>query len=109
IFGGLEGAYNFFKKMNSFYQPLVCEIHSLDEIEVAKKLNIKHLMLDNFSPSDISKAISLKESFMTYEVSGGINLQTLESYLIEGVDAISVGSITYNAPSVDLSLKYYKK
>jgi nicotinate-nucleotide pyrophosphorylase (carboxylating) len=43
---------------------------------------------------------------MTYEVSGGLNLGTMSNYLIEGVDALSMGSITYSAPRVDLSLKF---
>lgn len=109
ILGGLERAQAFFKDMHTFYQPIVCEIHSLQELEEAKKLKLKHLMLDNFTPSEIKKAIELKEDNMTYEISGGINLKNLEDYCIRGVDAISVGSITYNAPHVDLSLKYFKK
>ncbi|MFT6603990.1 MAG: nicotinate-nucleotide pyrophosphorylase (carboxylating), partial [Bacteriovoracaceae bacterium] len=43
---------------------------------------------------------------VTYEVSGGITLDTIDNYLLPGVDAISVGRITYGAPPVDISLKY---
>jgi nicotinate-nucleotide pyrophosphorylase (carboxylating) len=43
---------------------------------------------------------------MTYEVSGGIKFDNLSDYLIEGVDAISLGSLTYSAPRVDISLKF---
>ena len=63
-------------------------------------------MLDNFSPSEVAEAIKLKKENTTYEVSGGISLDTIDTYLIEGVDAISVGKITYGAPPVDISLKY---
>jgi nicotinate-nucleotide pyrophosphorylase (carboxylating) len=63
-------------------------------------------MLDNFSPDDIRKAATLKKSGMTYEVSGGIKLDNLDQYLIEGVDAISLGSLIYSAPRVDISLKF---
>ena len=108
-FGGLNGAVEFFKKMNSFYQPLIIEIHSLEELKEAKSLGLKHLMLDNFSPAMIQEAISLKEETMTFEASGGINLENITDYLIKGLDAISMGGITYNAPHVDLSLKYYAK
>lgn len=109
MLGGLKGAIDFFKKMNSFYQPVIIEIHSLEELNEAIELGLKHLMLDNFSPEMIHKAIAMKTNTMTYEVSGGINLKNIESYLIKGVDAISMGGITYNAPHVDLSLKYYAK
>ena len=63
-------------------------------------------MLDNFTPEVIREAVKLKKPNMTYEVSGGINLSNLESYLIYGVDAISLGALTYSAPRVDISLKF---
>ncbi|MDC1174619.1 carboxylating nicotinate-nucleotide diphosphorylase [Bacteriovoracaceae bacterium] len=109
FFGGVEQAINFFKDQGSFYNPIELEVHDLDELIEAQELNIKHVMLDNFSPEDIRKAVSVKNESMTYEVSGGVNLENLESYLIDGVDAISVGKLTYGAPPVDISLKYEKK
>ncbi len=63
-------------------------------------------MLDNFSPEDVKKAILLKDDEMTFEVSGGITLENLKDYLIEGIDAISTSQITTSAPKVDISLKY---
>ncbi|MGK0367717.1 MAG: nicotinate-nucleotide pyrophosphorylase (carboxylating) [Thermoproteota archaeon] len=106
FFGGLDQAIKFFKEIGSFYNSMVVEIHSLIELKEAMELGVKHVMLDNFAPDDIREAVKIKNSEMTYEVSGGIRLDTLESFLIEGVDAISVGSITYAAPHVDISLKY---
>jgi nicotinate-nucleotide pyrophosphorylase (carboxylating) len=106
FFGGLKEAIDFFKSQNAFYTPMVVEIHSLDELNQAIEFGVQHVMLDNFEPDMIKEAIKIKPNKMTYEVSGGITLETLDNYLIEGVDAISVGSITYNAPRVDISLKY---
>lgn len=109
FFGGLDKALDFFNGMKTFYNPIVVEIHDLAELEVASRLGVKHLMLDNFSPGDIRKAVEVKLEGQTYEVSGGISLDNIENYLIDGVDAISSGSLTYNAPHVDISLKYKKK
>jgi nicotinate-nucleotide pyrophosphorylase (carboxylating) len=109
FFGGLENAIQFFKSMNSFYNPLIVEIHSLLELKEAMNLDIKHVMLDNFSPEMIKEAVALKKAGVTFEVSGGIRLENIESYLISGVDAISVGALTYDAPAVDISFKYEKK
>ena len=39
------------------------------------------------------------------EASGGINLSTIRSYAVTGVDMISVGALTHSVPSLDLSLK----
>lgn len=104
--GGLKGAWKFFQDQGAFYNNTVVEIHSLDELEEALGLGCRHLMLDNFSPATISSATKLKSEGVTFEVSGGITLNTLEDYLIEGVDALSIGSLTYSAPRVDLSLKF---
>lgn len=106
FFGGLKEALNYFDSINSFYTPVIVEIHSLEELKAGLELNIKHFMLDNFTPDQIKDAIKIKKEGITYEVSGGITLDSLDSFLIEGVDAISAGSITYNAPHRDISLKY---
>lgn len=106
FFGGLKQALEYFENINSFYTPIIVEIHSLEELKAGLELNIKHFMLDNFSPAQIEDAVKIKKEGVTYEVSGGIGLHNLQDYLIDGVDAISSGSVTYNAPHVDISLKY---
>ncbi|MBT3981577.1 MAG: carboxylating nicotinate-nucleotide diphosphorylase [Bacteriovoracaceae bacterium] len=106
FFGSLKDALEFFNKMGSFYNSIVVEIHNTSELEEAISLGVKHVMLDNFSPEQVSEAISLKRDSMTFEVSGGINLENIKNYLISGVDGISIGKITYDAPSVDISLKF---
>jgi len=108
FFGGVSGAVSFFRNMNSMYKEIELEIHDLKELQDGIDQGIRHFMLDNFSQDEIKNAISLKRDAMTYEVSGGIKLETIDSYLIDGIDAISIGSITYGAPPVDISLKYKK-
>lgn len=104
--GGLKGAYDFFLQQGAFYNSIIAEIHDLNELKQAQILGIQNVMLDNFSPEQIHEAVKLKKSNMTYEVSGGIKLENLEKYLIEGIDAISLGALTYSAPRVDISLKF---
>lgn len=105
-FGGIEPAVSFFKSVGAFYQDMVVEVHNLEELDQALKLGLRHLMLDNFRPEIVREALNQKAPGVTYEISGGINLSNIKNYCIEGVDAISIGSITYGAPKVDLSLKY---
>lgn len=105
-FGGLRQAVEFFNSMQVFYNSMVVEIHDLEELKEAIQLGVQHVMLDNFTPDRIREAVKMKPTNMTYEVSGGVRLETLDSFLIEGVDAISIGAITYDAPHVDISLKY---
>lgn len=109
IFGGLKEALNFFQSLKGFYQPIVVEIHDLDELKLAIELGVKHAMLDNFTHEDIQIAIKMKKAGMTYEVSGGITLETISDYAIEGIDAASMGSLTSYPAKVDMSLKFEKK
>ena len=50
----------------------------------------------------------MKSSNMTFEVSGGMNLDNIDSYLIKGVDAISVGCLTHSPHLIDISMKFKK-
>lgn len=109
FFGGLDKAIEFFNNVGAYYNNMVVEIHSIEELKAAQQLGVKHVMLDNFSPELIKEAVKIKESGMTYEVSGGLNLESIKSYIIDGVDAFSIGALTYGAPHVDLSLKYKRK
>lgn len=105
FFGGLPAAWNYFQSMQTFYQNIIVEIHSIDELKTAFDLGVKNVMLDNFSAEDLQKAIEIKKIGVTYEVSGGVNLQTLPSFLLNGIDAISIGALTHSAPHIDLSMK----
>lgn len=104
--GGLKGAFEFFQSQGTFYNNIIAEIHDLKELNDALHLGIRHVMLDNFSAAQIKEAVKMKKPGMTFEVSGGIRLETVKDFLIPGVDALSVGSLTYSAPRVDISLKY---
>ena len=83
------------------------EVRNIDELnQVLAVGNVDRIMLDNFSPSDISKALKLipRDKFET-EASGGINEDTIRAYAETGVDFISCGALTHSYQSLDLSLK----
>jgi nicotinate-nucleotide pyrophosphorylase (carboxylating) len=80
------------------------EVESLAELEVAIESGADIVMLDNFSPHDIIRAVEITDSRVKLEVSGGINEENLDEYLIAGVDYISLGSLTHSAKAFDLSL-----
>lgn len=105
VFGSVDKAITFFQKLQTAYTPLLVEIHHLNEIELVQNMGVKYLMLDNFSPEDVRTALALKKDSTTYEVSGGITLKNISNYLIEGVDAISLGCLTQAPPPVDIALK----
>jgi nicotinate-nucleotide pyrophosphorylase (carboxylating) len=83
------------------------EVRNIDELnQVLAVGNVDRIMLDNFSPAEISEALKLipRNKFET-EASGGINGDTIRAYAETGVDFISSGALTHSYQSLDLSLK----
>ena len=80
------------------------EVKNITELKEAVSAGAEVIMLDNFSPDQVREAVKLKPSNVLFEVSGGINESNIDQYLIEGLDVISVGSITHSVKSIDLSL-----
>jgi len=81
------------------------EVRDFAELdEVLQKGGIDRIMLDNFSPDDISKALTIIGGKYETEASGGITEATLPAYAATGVDFISIGALTHSVKSLDLSL-----
>lgn len=84
------------------------ETRTLDDVkkvcEIGKS-KVFRIMLDNFSTEQIVKALEIIDGEFETEASGGINLETVESYAQTGVDYVSVGALIHHAVSLDLSLK----
>lgn len=109
--GGLEAAIERAYAYVQAYRPdLKIEVETRSLADVKKVLNVGkgkvfRVMLDNFKPEEVKEAVALiGESFET-EASGGINLDTIETYAATGVDYVSVGGLIHQAKSLDLSLK----
>jgi len=66
---------------------------------------IRRIMLDNFDLDMTRKAVELIGGKYETESSGGITLDTLRDYALTGVDYISVGALTHQIKSLDMSLK----
>ncbi|HQN97861.1 MAG TPA: carboxylating nicotinate-nucleotide diphosphorylase [Bacteroidales bacterium] len=82
------------------------EVRNFDELnQVLKEGQVHRIMLDNFSPDDLMKAVKMIDGRFETEASGGINSQNIRQYAASGVDFISVGSLTHHIKSLDLSLK----
>lgn len=82
------------------------ETRSLEDVEAVLATGQVHrIMLDNFIPEDIEKAVKLIDGKFETEASGGITLNNIVDYARGGVDYISVGAIIHHAVSLDLSLK----
>jgi nicotinate-nucleotide pyrophosphorylase (carboxylating) len=82
------------------------EARSIDDVlKILSIEGVDRIMLDNFSVEDTRKAVQLIRGKVETESSGGITLENLLAYAECGVDFISVGALTHQIKSLDLSLK----
>ena len=86
--------------------PIVVEVRNMAELEqVLVHDAVDRVLLDNFSPAELAKAVAHIGGRVATEASGGITLENARAYALTGVDYISVGALTHSAGSLDLSLK----
>lgn len=82
------------------------EVRDLGEIEQVLAVGgIERIMLDNFLPDELMKAVTLIDGRLVTEASGGITLDNIRDYAATGVDFISVGALTHSVKGLDMSLK----
>ena len=85
---------------------MVVEARSLADIEVVLSMSgIRRILLDNFSVEETRQAVQLIDRRVETESSGGITRESVRKYAECGVDYISVGALTHQISSLDLSLK----
>ena len=107
--GGIEKAIdkaNDYLKNNSIRIAIEIETRSLEDIErVIKHGGVDRIMFDNFGVEETKKAVQLVSGRFETESSGGITIENIRDYALCGVDFISVGALTHQIRSLDLSLK----
>jgi len=107
--GGIKNAIeNTHQYLTETGKELKIEVEVRDEKELDEVLEIggvNRIMLDNFTPQQITKVLSKIPKEFEVEASGGITLETIRSYAETGVDYISVGALTHSFKSLDMSLK----
>jgi nicotinate-nucleotide pyrophosphorylase (carboxylating) len=82
------------------------EARNLNDVQTILAIGgVQRIMLDNFSPELTKQAVAIINGKIETESSGGITLQNIRNYAITGVDYISVGALTHQIKSLDLSLK----
>ena len=85
------------------------EADTINQINQILKSGASSILLDNFKPKELAEVVHKirthpKGKNIYIELSGGITEQTLESFCILGVNGISMGALTHNVKSVDISL-----
>lgn len=82
------------------------EARSMEEIEeILAEGGVRRILIDNFTPAETVDAVKLIGGVCETESSGGITIENLRDYAEAGVDYISVGALTHQIKSLDMSLK----
>ncbi|MDO6437723.1 carboxylating nicotinate-nucleotide diphosphorylase [Cyclobacterium sp. 1_MG-2023] len=82
------------------------ETRNLKEVKTVLEIGgVDIIMLDNMSPQEMKEAVGLIDKQYTTEASGGINESSIVAVAESGVDFISVGALTHQVQSLDISLK----
>ncbi|MDT8407190.1 MAG: carboxylating nicotinate-nucleotide diphosphorylase [Methylococcales bacterium] len=86
--------------------PVIVEVETLAELEVALAAEPERILLDDFSLQQLRAAVTLTGRRIALEASGGIDLGNVRAIAETGVDFISVGALTKHIQAVDLSLRF---
>ena len=92
------------KKAKEKKLPITIEVEDLKQLEIALKTDVDRIMLDNFSPPNICKAVAMAKGNIKLEASGNTTINNVHSIAGTGVDYISVGALTKNIEAIDFSM-----
>jgi len=81
------------------------EASTIQEALDAAEAGADIIMLDNMSPDEMRRVVSLVPSEVKIEASGGITLDNVRAVAMTGVDFISVGALTHSTKALDISLE----
>jgi nicotinate-nucleotide pyrophosphorylase (carboxylating) len=82
------------------------EVEDLEGLAEALDAGADRVLLDNFTPEQITEAVRITGGRAQLEASGNITLENIRQYAKTGVDFISVGALTKDVTAVDLSMRF---
>jgi nicotinate-nucleotide pyrophosphorylase (carboxylating) len=84
--------------------PVEVECDRLDQVKTALLAGADVILVDNMDPSEVAAAVALVGHRVPIEVSGGVTLDNVHSFVAAGVDLIAVGALTHSPPVLDIGL-----
>lgn len=81
------------------------EVESLADAHAAIEAGADFLLLDNWSPEALARAVPELRDHALLEASGGVQLENVRRYAESGVARISIGALTHSAPAADVALE----
>ena len=105
IHAALQHAHQSIEKILNKNVSIQIEVEDLNELQQALDAGATSILLDNFSLHDMKEAVRINAGSALLEASGNVDINSVRSIALTGVDRISVGSLTKNIRAIDLSLR----
>ena len=102
--GGIAQAVSAAKRARSG-KAVQVEVETLEQLEEAIVAGADLVLLDNHSLTGLRAAVEQAAGRVPLEASGGVTLDNVAAVARTGVDFVSVGSMTKNVTSLDLSMR----
>lgn len=87
-------------------RPVEIEVENIEEFRTALIAGADIIMLDDFSESDMHRAVAINQGQAKLEVSGGVTHATIAAIAATGVDFVSIGDVTKRVQPIDLSMRF---
>ena len=103
------------KKFSGFMKKIVqkadkniveVEIDQIDQLVPAIEAEVDAVLLDNFTPEEVKKAVEINKNRVVLEASGGINLKSLEYFAKAKPHFISTGAPIHSSRWIDIGLDW---
>ncbi|MDQ5910044.1 MAG: hypothetical protein QG599_2139 [Pseudomonadota bacterium] len=82
------------------------EVENFTELDEALAAQPDIIMLDNFTLTDMARAVKITSGRAKLEASGNVNFDTVRPIAETGVDYISIGGLTKDVRALDLSMRF---
>lgn len=82
--------------------PVEVEVDSLAQLEEVLAAGADLVLLDNFAPEDMRRAVELTSGRARLEASGGLTLDNAAQVATTGVDYVAVGALTHSVKVLDV-------
>jgi nicotinate-nucleotide pyrophosphorylase (carboxylating) len=108
--GSIEEAVSRAREKASFCKKIEVEVAKIEDVLVAAKAGVDVIMLDNFLPKQVERAVRLLKAArllgkVLLEASGGITAENVMAFASAGVDIVSLGELTDSTKALDISLE----
>jgi nicotinate-nucleotide pyrophosphorylase (carboxylating) len=81
------------------------EVETLQQLHEALQAGARMVLLDNMTHAQLREAVAINAGRAILEVSGGVNMDTVQAIAATGVDRISIGALTKDVRAIDFSMR----